>query len=153
MPPLPTPDPAQRLRQEALRLLTRRDYSRAQISDKLSARCDSPELLAQTLDALEAQHLLSDTRYAQQRVTSRASRYGNARLAQELRRDGLNDADINTALADSADETSRCRAVWAKKFTELPHTAADRARQMRFLQYRGFSGDAIRQVLRGDDEE
>ena len=53
---------------------------------------------------------------------------------------------------EGGDEAARCRAVWARKFGRLPVDAAERGRQMRFLQYRGFSGDAIRRVMRGVDQ-
>ena len=61
------------------------------------------------------------------------------------------DDDIAAAVAEGGDEGARCRAVWARKFAALPASAEERARQMRFLQYRGFSSAAIRSVLRGDD--
>ena len=104
------------------------------------------------LDALQAERLLSDNRFATQRVVARAGRYGNARLKQELRQKGVGDDDIAAALPEGGDEAERCRAVWARKFGELPQSAEERAKQMRFLQYRGFSGDAIRRVMRGADE-
>ena len=82
----------------------------------------------------------------------RAVRYGNARLKQELRQHGISDDDIAAALPEGGDEVARCQAVWARKFGRLPVDATERGRQMRFLQYRGFSGEAIRGVMRGADE-
>mgnify|MGYP000944982757 CR=1 FL=1 len=140
------------LRVRALQLLTRRDYSRAELKGKLAAEAESEEELDHVLAALQTERLLSDERYAAQRVAARGSRYGNARLKQELRQKGVTDEDIETALPEAGDETERCRAIWTKKFGHLPETPEDRAKQMRFLQYRGFSGDAIRRVLRGADQ-
>lgn len=140
------------LRVAALRLLTRRDHSRAELAAKLAPQAESAEQLAAVLDTLQAERLLSDTRYASQRVVARAGRYGNARLKQELRQQGIGDDDIAAALPEGGDEASRCQAVWAKKFDQLPQTAEQRAKQMRFLQYRGFSGEAIRRVMRGVEE-
>ena len=59
------------------------------------------------------------------------------------------------ALAGSGDEVARARQVWQKKFGAAPQDldAAGRARQMRFLLSRGFSGETIRRVLRGDFED
>ncbi|EKE18023.1 MAG: hypothetical protein ACD_10C00161G0001, partial [uncultured bacterium] len=78
------------------------------------------------------------------------------RLKQELRQSGVSDEDIAAALPEAGDEIERCQAVWARKFGQLPETPAERAKQMRFLQYRGFSGDAItqtmRRAMRGADE-
>ena len=143
------PDP---LRAQALKLLARRDHSRAELKAKLAPQAESPEQLEALLDALQAQHLLSDPRYASQRVAARAGRYGNARLRQELRGAGVADEDIAAALPEGGDETARCRSVWRKKFGQVPASAEERARQMRFLQYRGFSMDAIRAALGGSDE-
>lgn len=146
------PEPKVALRVAALRLLTRRDHSRAELKTKLAAQAESPEQLDGVLDTLQTEHLLSDQRYARQRVLARGRRYGDARLKQELRQRGVSDDDIVAALPEGGDEASRCQAVWARKFGQLPETATERARQMRFLQYRGFSGDAIRRVMRGADE-
>lgn len=145
-------DPLAALRVAALRLLTRRDHSRAELKGKLAVQAASEEQLEAVLDRLQAERLLSDPRYASQRVAARANRYGNARLKQELRQNGVSDDDIAAALPEAGDEAERCQAVWARKFRELPQTAAERAKQMRFLQYRGFSGEAIRRVMRGADE-
>jgi len=146
------PDPAAALRVAALRLLTRRDHSRAELTAKLAAQAESADQLNQVLDTLQAERLLSDHRYASQRVAARGRRYGNARLSQELRQHGVGDDDIAAALPEAGDETERCRAIWAKKFGRPPQSADERAKQMRFLQYRGFSGEAIRRVMRGVDE-
>lgn len=145
-------DGATQLRVRALQLLTRRDYCRAELRSKLSGEAESAEQLEGVLDRLQDERLLSDQRYAAQRIVARAGRYGNTRLRQELRQKGVGDEEIAAALPEGGDEGERCRAVWARKFGELPHSAEDRARQMRFLQYRGFSGEAIRRVLAGAEE-
>jgi len=136
------------LRVRALQLLTRRDHSRAELKSKLAAEAESAEQLDSVLDTLEAERLLCDQRYASQRVIARARRYGNGRLKQELRRSGVSDEDIAAALPEAGDEVERCQTVWSRKFGELPQTPEERAKQMRFLQYRGFSGEAIKQTMR-----
>ena len=144
------PDNSQALRVAALRLLTRRDHSRAELKVKLAADAESDEQLDTVLDVLQAECLLSDRRYARARIVARAGRYGDARLKQELRQHGVGDDDIAAALPEGGDEMLRCRAVWERKFRELPQELKERARQTRFLQYRGFSGEAIRSVMRGN---
>ena len=140
------------LRVQALKFLTRREHSRAELRAKLAVHAESEEQLETLLDALQAEHLLSDQRYASQRVAARAGRFGNSRLKQELRAQGVGDEDIAEAMAAGGDETERCRTVWQKKFGAAPASAEERAKQMRFLQYRGFSSEAIRRVLRGEKE-
>ena len=140
------------LRVRALQLLTRRDFSRAELRARLAADAGSAEELDTVLDTLQAERLLSDRRYASQRVIARAGRYGNGRLRQELKHQGVAEEDIVAALPEGGDESARCRAVWAKKFDRLPQSVEERAKQMRFLQYRGFSGESIRRLMRGVDE-
>jgi regulatory protein len=136
------------LRVQALKLLTRRDFSRVELRAKLAIEAETEDELDAVLDTLQSERLLSDTRYATQRVIARARRFGNARLKQDLRQHGVGDEDIAVALPEGGDETERCHAVWARKFGDLPATQEERAKQMRFLQYRGFSAEAIKQTMR-----
>lgn len=157
------------LRQRALRLLARREHARAELRRKLAPHV-APEavtdpqatggshaaLLEALLDELAARRLLSDARYAEMRVSARGARFGNVRLAGELRMQGVADDEIAAALAGAGDELARARGIWTRKFGTLPVDAAERAKQTRFLMNRGFSGDTIRRVLRGganDQEE
>jgi regulatory protein len=141
------------LRERAFRLLSRREYSRAELARKLQADAESPEELGELLDALEHGNYLSDARYAEQRTGARAGRLGNARLAHELRTKGVDEAIIGAALDAAGSETERARAVWQKKFGTPPTSREEWAKQARFLQSRGFPTDTIRRILddRSDD--
>ena len=143
------------LRTRANQLLARREHARAELARKLSAHAESQEQLDALLDTLERERLLSDTRYAEARVNTRAARYGNARLVQELRTQGVRDTDVEIALDGINDEISRARQVWERKYGKvgLPADANERARQTRFLLGRGFSGNTIRRILRGNFED
>ncbi|HMM53876.1 MAG TPA: recombination regulator RecX [Candidatus Desulfobacillus sp.] len=139
------------LKAKALRLLARREHSRAELARKLSAEPAADSLDA-VLDQLEAAGLLSDRRYAESLVAARSARYGSARLRQDLRSRGIADEIIAAALSGEAgDEFARARHIWQRKFGRMPADRADYARQTRFLQGRGFAGDVIRQVLKGKD--
>lgn len=142
------------LRGRALRLLASREHSRLELKRKLASHAESSEALEALLDELEKARLLANDRYAEQRVTVRGGRYGNARLAGELRSQGVDDATIANALAQAGDETERALAIWRKKFGSLPQDAQERAKQARFLAGRGFGSPTIRRVLQGtwDDE-
>ncbi|WP_415032923.1 recombination regulator RecX [Azonexus sp.] len=140
------------MRQRALTCLARRDYSRAELHAKLRSDAEDEETLTCLLDRLESEHLLCDQRYANQRINARAARYGDMRLRQELRQRGICESDISAALPEAGDETQRCRTLWEKKFGALPQTQTERAKQLRFLQYRGFSHAAIQAVLRYGEE-
>ena len=142
------------LRDRALRLLARREYARVELQRKLAPLAESSEQLDMLLDDLQARRLLSDERYAEMRVTTRAGRFGNARLADEMRRQGVADEVVAEALAASDDELSRAQAVWVKKYGNLPVTdVAEKAKRMRFLASRGFSAESIRRVVRGDFDD
>ncbi|MCL2021078.1 MAG: recombination regulator RecX [Betaproteobacteria bacterium] len=138
---------AQHLRAKALALLARRDYSRAALAKKLAPHAESEAALNCLLDALVAASLLSDARYASNRVGARGVRYGNARLAYELGQEGVPVEEVAAAIAEADAESGRCHLVWQKKFSALPVTLPERARQVRFLRQRGFSSASIRQVL------
>ena len=141
------------LRERALRLLARREHARLELSRKLAPHAESAEQLETLLDDLSTRRLLSDERYVEMRLNARSARFGNARLAHELRTQGVAEALVSEALAGSTDELIRARQVWQRKFGEPPTDAGERARQMRFLMSRGFSGETIRRVLRGDFED
>ncbi|MDR0737249.1 MAG: recombination regulator RecX [Zoogloeaceae bacterium] len=151
--PTAKPLPATALRAKALDLLARREYSRATLERRLLPLAESVEAVARLLDDLTARRQLSDARYAHSRVNARGRRYGDSRITHELRQEGLDGKTIQSALAEGEDELLRCQGVWQRKFSALPGTLAERARQQRFLRYRGFSAEVIRQVLHGLIEE
>ena len=142
------------LRERALRLLARREHSRAELAKKLQVHSRPGDDLEALLDDLSRRKFLSDERYAESRAHALSRKFGAARIAHELRARGL-DKD----LADKASKTARAteleraREVWRRKFRSAPRTREERARQMRFLQSRGFSFDAIRAVVTGADED
>lgn len=99
------------------------------------------------LDWLEAHQYLSQDRFVESRVHARLARFGNLRICQELKQHHVAlPADAARELADT--ELQRARAVRQRKFAEPPVSAAERARQGRFLAGRGFSPEVIQRVLR-----
>ncbi len=136
------------LRERALRLLARREHSRAELVRKLAAHLRPEDDLESLLEDLLRRKLLSDERYAESRAHSLSRKYGAARIAHELRAKGLSREMAAAATGTArASELERAREVWRRKFRSLPKTREDRARQIRFLQSRGFSFDAVRQIL------
>ncbi|HYC13157.1 MAG TPA: recombination regulator RecX [Stellaceae bacterium] len=142
------------LRERALRLLARREHSRAELARKLRPHVLPEDDLDALLDDLARRRQLSDERYAESRAHALSRKFGAARIAQELRAKGLDKGLAEgVAAAARATEVERARAVWLKKFRNPGQTREERARQMRFLQSRGFSFDAIRAVIRGAGED
>ncbi len=135
------------LRARAIGWLARRDHSRSELRQKLARLCASTADIEALLDALEAERLLSDQRYAAGVARVRGARFGSQRVANELRQKGVG-AEVAALVADlKAGDLDLALAVWARKFGVAPVDAAERARQMRFLQARGFPGDVIRKVV------
>jgi regulatory protein len=142
------------LRERALRLLARREHSRSELARKLRAHVVPEDDLDALLDDLGRRKQLSDERYAESRAHTLSRKFGAARIAQELRAKGVDKGIAEGAAAGArSTEVERARTVWQRKFRKPPETREDRARQVRFLQSRGFSFDAIRAVVRGADED
>jgi len=142
--------PAMSLRNRALGLLARREHSRTELQRKLAAHAEDPQELVDLLDDLSRRGWLSDVRFAEALVQSKQAKFGTTRLAYELRERGVADSVIREQLADLKDsELERARQVWQSKFGVIPTDAKARAKQMRFLQSRGFSLDVISKVVRG----
>ncbi len=144
------------LKARALRYLSAREHSRLELTRKLSRYAQENDDVEALLDALEAAKLLSQSRFSESLVHRRAHRFGNSRILSELQSHGIKgDAldDIKAGLAN--DEAARAREVWRRKFDHLPADAKERAKQMRFLQQRGFSLSAIQAAMRTveDDDE
>lgn len=137
----------------AIAFLARREHSRAELAAKLRRGLkdeDDPAEIDHLLDRLERDKLLSDDRYAGALTRTRAERFGDARIRYDLKSSGVKAETAERAVASlEGTELGRARAVWARRFGELPSTPQERARQARFLQSRGFSGETIRKVLRG----
>ncbi len=141
------------LRQAALKLLARREHTRAELARKLAA-LGNPDEIATVLDQLQQSGLQSDTRFAESYVRSQGARLGAAKLRQTLRGKGVEAEIVDGCLASAElpDELERARAVWRKKFDAAPADAREWARQARFLQGRGFSAEVIRRLLKEWDE-
>ncbi|TDN68543.1 recombination regulator RecX [Paraburkholderia sp. BL10I2N1] len=146
--------PAPSLKGRALGYLSRREYSRAELSRKLTHYAEEPDALELVLDALEREGWLSDSRFAESLIHRRASRVGASRIVNELKRHAVGQTLIEEASAQLREtELARAQAVWRKKFGQIPETPAERAKQKRFLAARGFSGSTISKILKGIDEE
>jgi regulatory protein len=138
------------LRERAVKWLAQREHSRAELERKLARYADEPAQIPGLLDELARQKLLSDDRYAEARANVLARKFGVARIERELRAKGIDRSAIDQVVrAARATELERARAAWRKRFGTAPTNSAERARQIRFLQGRGFSFEVIRQLIAG----
>jgi regulatory protein len=155
--PLADPASAEAARGRAIGLLSRRDYPRRALKERLAKSGFADEAAESAVAALEDERLVNDGRYVEAAVAGRAARgQGPIRIALELRRQGVSAALVAAAVDARAPEwAERARDLRRRRFgTGPPQDATERARQIRFLLQRGFSGDHIRSALgvRGGDD-
>ncbi|MES9857963.1 MAG: regulatory protein RecX [Sedimenticola sp.] len=133
-----------------MRLLVLREHSRAQLHRKLLAKGAEIELLDGVLDSLEKRGYLSDERFTEQYIDLRKRRgFGPARIRLELRERGVDSALVEMWLDDRDEAWLRLlEETCRRKFgTTQPVDFKERAKRARFLEYRGFPSEMIRQVL------
>ena len=137
------------LKAQAVRLLARREYARAELEDKLVAKGATRSDVRAVLDELAAGGYLSNERYAHAVSRQMAGRYSRRSISGELKSKGVAADDIAAALAiNGVDDAAALEALWRRRFGELPVDDREKARQIRFLQARGFAVSAILKLLR-----
>ena len=144
------PDTPTELKVRALRFLTRREHSRAELAGKLAPHAASPQALEAVLDDLAQRKQLSDERYAETRTHWLSRKFGAAKIRQDLKEHGIADAVIARVSADG--DLEKARAILARKYRAPVSTREEKAKRARFLQSRGFSYEIIRKVLSTGDE-
>ena len=136
-----------------MKYLVRREHSRTELHAKLLLKAAPDDNVDSVLDELAARGWLSDSRAVEQLVRLRRNRFGLQRIAYELRQKGIGEDLINDALPQMRDtELEAARSIWQKKFGIAPEDAKDKAKQVRFMQSRGFMPDVIFKVLRSIDD-
>ena len=141
------------MRVRAMRYLARREHSRVELHAKLLPHVQEGEDLAAVLDELEKRGWLSDERAATQLVHAKRNRFGTQRITYELRLKGIAEELISAALPElKKTELEAAREVWKKKFGTAPQDEKEKAKQVRFLQSRGFGLDVIFKVLRSEPD-
>lgn len=142
-------DPAG-IRLAAMNLLARREHSVWELRRKLRRRFDNQALLDEQLFLLAEQNLQSDARFAESYVRQRISRgYGPLRLREELRARGICSGDVALAMdALEIDWCAHAMEVMQNKFGVQPaQELKEKARRVRFMQHRGFSGEHYHHLL------
>jgi regulatory protein len=142
------------IRAAALTLLARRDWLTGELSARLQASGCEAQATAGVIVELVAERLLDDARYVERYVASRAERgHGPVRIAADLASLGAPRELIEAAIESGPDWRAVADAVRRRKFgAAAPDSWAEKARQARFLQYRGFSSDHIRAATGADLE-
>lgn len=136
----------------AVALLARRDFAAGELTARLQQDGHPAEAVAAAIADLTAGRILDDARFATHYVAYHAQRgQGPRRIAMELANRGVDPVHIEAALAAGPDWAARAREVRIRRFgLTPPESWAEKAKQGRFLQYRGFSSDHVRSALGPD---
>jgi regulatory protein len=135
------------LRQRAIKLLARREHTRAELAAKLKPYGAEDEIET-VVSELAGSGLQSDERFAESYIRSRSALLGASRLRQALRQKGVASELIDVHVTELPAELDRARTVWQKKFPAAPINRNEWARQARFLQSRGFSSQIVCAILK-----
>ena len=133
----------------AVGLLAKRDYASGEIRRQLSKQGDN-ELVEQVMDKLLSHHYLDDARLAEREISKQIAKlHGVSRIKQELRQKGLDSLVIDQALEDTdVDWFELCLKAKEKKFgNSLAADHTEKAKMVRYLQYRGHSMSAILECI------
>ena len=125
-----------------------------ELERKLVARGFDSDLVADVLDVLERERLLSNLRFTEQFVHQRAARgHGPLKILHDLVQRGI-DGDAAREFIHQSDPVwmKSARQARLKRFGDKPpQSFKERARQTRFLEQRGFSHEQIRQALAAEN--
>lgn len=149
--PKPSPKGPRSLKARAIALLARREYSRAELRSRLAARDGDGDVaeIDVVLDELATLGYLSDARYAHAVVRQKSGGYSKRAIVETLKARGVTGAAAVDAVADAGiDDLDALVAVWRRRFGKPPADDREKARQVRFLQSRGFALAAIFRLLR-----
>ena len=142
-------------RKKAMDYLARREYGHQELVNKLATAGFDADIAATIVCVLREENLQSDQRFADSFVQSRISQgKGPVRIRQELKERGVRPEVVDDALAEAAEDWFALAVeIRTKKFgLELPVEFKEKARQMRFLQYRGFEQEHIQSAMRTHGE-
>jgi regulatory protein len=135
----------------AVKLLSRREHSALELRDKLLKRDFNEEEITRAIAELQQGGWLSDERFAEVYIRMRQQKgYGPIRIAMELNERGV-DEDIVGKYLHQDDESWQqiLEQQYLKKYRNKPiEDYNDKAKRIRFMQYRGFSLDAIYRMIK-----
>ncbi len=143
-------------RKKAMDYLARREYGHEELIKKLAIAGFDADISADVVLVLRDDGLQNDGRFCQSFVQSRISQgKGPSRIRQELKEKGIRSAVVGDSIAAAEQDWFRLAAhIRQRKFgADIPAEFKEKARQMRFLQYRGFEQDHIQSAMRARRED
>ncbi|KQA23539.1 recombinase RecX [Vibrio metoecus] len=144
-------------RQSALQLLSRRDHSEYELHQKLTLKGHVHEIVDEVVKYCLELGYLSDVRYTASQARQMVHKgYGEQRLRQQLKEKRVAEAVIEQVLAEQTiDWFELAKEVAHKKIQKLgiSFERSQYAKQVRYLQYRGFNFDQIRYALQASESD
>ena len=143
-----------RLRSYAFAVLTRKEFSKAELIEKLATYAANREEVINLVNELSEQNYQSDQRVAEI-VLSNQKRKGKGpqRIKLALKNKKINSELIQEELKE-IDWVEQAYQLKIKKFgTTVEKDPKLKAKQIRFLQYRGFDMDAIMKAINKKENE
>ena len=131
-------------------MLARREHSAFELRRKLKQKDIDNAEIEETVDRLQREGLLSDERFAEAYIHMRRGKgYGPLRIALELRERGVAESDyVDYLYASEHDWLSVLKAAYRKKYGNTRyHDYRDKAKRIRYLQYRGFALEMISELI------
>ncbi len=144
---------ANNLKSKALYFLSRREYAYQELFTKLKKYSDNESEIRQVLDNLCESGYLSEQRFIKSFINSRSKKHGLLKIKYQLSQK-TTDSDLVAQIINDTDfdEVALARELFKKKFGVVATDRAELAKQIRFLQNRGFSYSIIKQVINGGFE-
>ncbi len=143
-------DPGKIALKKALDLLSRREHSLQELRQKLLLRDFSAVIIEKVLIKLVDHQWQSDERFAESYMHARKrNAFGPVRIRNELLERGVSEEIINNVMIVNESEwVDIANSLRKKRFGKnVPADFKERAKQMRFLQYRGFTSEQINRIL------
>ena len=134
---------------KALDLLSRREHSRKELYLKLSKRFESKEDINLTLDKLEGNNLLSDSRFTEEYVQARRRKgFGAIKISIELEKRGVSDSLISKEIDKFEDWENLAELTFKKRYPDgASKDFKELQKQKTFLTNKGFTFHQIESVL------
>ena len=139
------------IRNTAMNLLARREHSAIELMQKLKLREHNPDDISKVIEKLQADNLQSDERFAESFINQRVNAgYGPIKIRHELRQKGVDEILVEGFLEAFAYEwLERLVQLRNRKYgEEIPADYAQKMKQARFLQNRGFSPESVMRLFR-----
>ena len=143
-----------RLRSYAFAVLTRKEYSKADLIKKLALYAEHQDEVIQLVDELARENYQSDQRVAEMIVRSQMRKgKGPNRIKLALNAKKIDKALVQDDMKE-VDWYEEAYQLKVKKYgTEVSKDPKIKAKQIRFLQYRGFEMDAIMKAIMKQQED